>query len=446
MIARYACLFSLGLALGCSSKTTGAERTKAPRKTLTTQHVRAGDALLLHRPRTQSELPTTDARLFVGNLEARVSAGKAAWQKSSSPLDALMVVGPLASSGKLAGDLDRIQEAVEIATRALEKSPNERALLLARADANAALHRFGAALADARGAHELAASSESEFLLADLAWNLGDYPTAIASIRRAAEAPSFAALVRLAQLELDLGNLDAAEHAFARAETLVRDVSPVPVAWLNVQRGLFHLHTGRFEQAERFYREAVARMPSYPLAVEHLAEVEALLGKRTRAAQRYREVVSQTDNPELIGALAGVLEDLGDASAARALRRRASGRYAALLRAYPEAMSHHAADFQLEHGDHKLAKRLLEDNARLRPNASSFAALAAAELAAGELEAAAQSIDRALRTPVRRAEIYYQAARLRLAQGKTEDARRFEAQAKRLNPRIADLEGELEPG
>jgi tetratricopeptide (TPR) repeat protein len=446
MMRRHAFVLSLGLlSLGCNSKTTGAEPTEAPARTPIVTAARPASDLLLDRPRTAVELPTTNAEVFVGNLHARLDAGRTAWKRSGSPLDALMLVGPVASSGKLDGDLDRIREAVDIATLALKKSPNERALLLARADANAALHRFGAALTDAKRAHAISKSAESDAMLADLAWNLGDYASAIAGIRSAAETPSFSTLVRLAQLELELGNLDAADQAFARAETLVKDVSPVPVAWLNVQRGLSCLHTGRFEHAELFYREAVARMPRYPLAVEHLAEIEALLGKRDLAAARYRQVVAQTNNPELMGALAGVLDELGDAAGARDLRSRAAKRYSALLRSHPEAMYWHAADFHLEQGDPERARSLLEKNARLRPNATSYAALANAELAAGKLEAAAKTIERALSSPVQRAEIFYTAARIRRAQGRTADARCLEADAKRLNPRIADLEGTLDP-
>ncbi len=155
-------------------------------------------------------------------------------------------------------------------------------------------------------------------------------------------------------------------------------------------------------------------------------------------------MVEQTDDPELIGALAGVLREHGDTKSARELEQRARRRFATLLATHPEAMYWHAADFHLEHGNAELARELLAKNAELRPNAASHAALASAELAVKNLDAAAASIERALKSPVKRAEIYFVAARVKLAQGDRAEALRFEALAKRLNPRITDLEGPLE--
>jgi len=437
------------LALGCNSHANAsdgaplASAAKPPSRPAASSSPPSPSAPL-DRPRTKAELPTTDAKLFLGNLEGSVSAARKAWQKNPSPSNAVMLAGSLAQSGELAGDLDRIAESAEIASAALKKSPDDVRLLLVRADASATLHRVAPALADAKRAHELAPSAETEALLADLAWQSGDYETAAAAIRKAAQRPSFSTLVRLAQLELDLGNVKAAEQAFARAETQIKDVSPVPVAWLGVQRGLLYLHTGQFERAERFYLEAVARLPSYPMALEHLAEIEALLGKREQAVRRYRAVIEKTDNPEFMAALAGVLEEMGKKPEADALRQRAGKRYDELLKKHPEAMYWHAADFFLEDGkDPKKALELLKKNAKLRPGAESWAALANAELAVGKIDDADKSIQRALATPLRHAEFHWTAARVKLAQGKPDEARAFEAKARAHNPRIDVLEGAL---
>lgn len=436
------------LALGCNSTANASDGAPRPTPTAVAPSASAAakpsPSAPLDRPRTQAELPTTSESIFLGNLEGTVSAARKAWDKNGSPSSAILLVGPLAQTGELRADLDRIAEAVEIAGEALKKAPKDVRLLLARADANATLHRFDAALADAKLAHELEASDHTEALLADLAWQRGDYEAAIPAIRKAAQKPSFGSLVRLAQLELDLGNVKAAEQAFARAETRIKDVSPVPVAWLSVQRGLLYLHTGRFEQAERFYLEAVARLPSYPMALEHLAEIEALLGKREQAVKRYRDVIAKTENPEFMAALAGVLDDLGKKAEADELRKRAGKRYHELLKRHPEAMYWHAADFFLEDGgEPKRALELLKKNAKLRPGADSFVALAGAELENGKIDDAAKSIERALASPLRSAELDWTAARVKLAQGKTEDAKRHENKARAHNPKIETLEGAL---
>ncbi len=401
----------------------------------------------LDRPHTQAELPTTSGSIFIGNLGASVTAAQEAYERDPESLGkALLVVGPLLARGKLQGHLDDFSEAEKICSKALKKHPDDPKLYELRADALAAAHKFDAAKKDAERAHELSPSTSTRARLADLAWNLGDYQKAIDEIRALAkESPSFSTLVRLAQLEFDLGNVKAAEDNFARAETQIKDPSPVPVAWLNVQRGLLNLHTGRFEKAKVYYDEAVERMPDYPMAVEHLAEIEALLGKEVIAMRRYGRVIHLTDDPEFIGALAGVLEGLGRTEEAAKLRDRAEKRYDEELKKHPEAMYWHAADFFLSDAKKpEKALALLEKNLKLRPNASSLAFLAAAEFEAKKLDAAEKHITEALATPVKKAEIHWTAARIFRARGKTEESARHEKAALALNPKIAVLEGPLE--
>jgi tetratricopeptide (TPR) repeat protein len=401
---------------------------------------------LLQRPRTQDELGTTNARIFLGNLSGSVTAAKAGWNKEKpTAIAALQYAVPLTTAAKISGDLRQFGEALRVVETALKKQPDHEKLLLHQAELLSSLHRFDKAAAVVEKLHARAPSEGSRVLLADVAWNRGDYDTAIKEIRAiAAEKPSLFSQVRLAQLELSLGNIEAAKGAFARAETLYQNVSPVPIAWLNVQRGLMGLHTGQFESAETFYREAIARMPDYPMAVEHLAEIESLLGKREEAVTRYKRVVEATDNPELIGALAGVLKEFGQEEESVRLVARAKKRFSELLKEYPEAMAGHAADFFLnEGGDKKQALALLERNFKLRPNAEARASLALAKLENDDLKGASKLVDDALATPVKKAEIYWTAARVRLAESRADDAKVLAERAKALNPKIEQLEGPL---
>ncbi|HMR76863.1 MAG TPA: hypothetical protein PKD61_17205, partial [Polyangiaceae bacterium] len=66
-----------------------------------------------------------------------------------------------------------------------------------------------------------------------------------------------------------------------------------------------------------------------------------------------------------------------------------------------------------------------------------------AKLENGDLKGAAKLADEALATPVKKAEIYWIGARIRLAEGRAEDAKSLESKAKALNPKIEQLEGPL---
>jgi hypothetical protein len=98
----------------------------------------------------------------------------------------------------------------------------------------------------------------------------------------------------------------------------------------------------------------------------------------------------------------------------------------------------HASEFYLGEGDDPArALELLRKNAELRPNATSFVALARAELAAGTLDGARASIERALAAPVVSAELFWTAARVRARMHDRAESARLAARARALNPRIA---------
>ena len=106
----------------------------------------------------------------------------------------------------------------------------------ARADQEQSLHRFPEARADIEKAKSLGATGEDVAgVVQELDWNDGKYDAAIAAIRAASTRKSLYTLAREAQLHHDLGEQDAADREFEEAEDLLRDTSPIPLAWINVQ-------------------------------------------------------------------------------------------------------------------------------------------------------------------------------------------------------------------
>ncbi len=407
----------------------------------------ASPKALLKRPRTRLELPTTSYDRLMTNLESQLSSARKLYDlKPDSVSTTRTYASHKFSMSQVSGDLAGMDASGEMVTKVLEKKPGDVALHLLRARVHFALHRWDAADKDlaivrkAKPDHGALPRMEAEFL-----WNQGKVKEARQAIEAMAkEKNTWSAHARLAALHFALGDYETADNTFAKAETLYRDTSPVPLAWLYVQRGLLRLHTGRFEEAKVFYEAAVERAAGYPMAVEHLAEIEMLLGNTERAKTLYESVVKATDNPEFHIALAGVHEEQGDKAAAKASRDRARARNLRLIERFPAAMSGHGADFFLEEGeDHKVALSLLTRNAKDRPNADSFQALAEAQLANGKTKEAKTSIDKALASEVRRAEIFWTAARVAHVQKQEEKSQAFKAKALKLNPKIATLEGDI---
>lgn len=403
----------------------------------------APNGLLLDRPRTQDELRTTTCSLFIDNLEKKLASLQA---RGPSPALADILYG----LGQLRGDLELMHQASEILDTLLDATPNAPALLSRRAAVHFSLHRFDKARADLETIKRLKPDfPDLDARFADLALNTGDYDTARPMLEAAAKDPdpSYADLARLAQIHDLLGQLDDARQHFARAElTRIGKTSPIPIAWLSVQRGLMAMHHGDFEQAHRFFSEAYTRCPEYPMAAEHLAEIEGRLGRTERAVELYTAVVEQTQNPEFQGALAEILLEQGQDDKAKALIEQARARNLELMERFPEAMYFHAADFFLGLGeDPKRALELLQKNIALRPNAEGHIMLASAYLDNGNTEKAQEHIDQVLNTPVQTAELFWTAARIALARKDTASAQTLRQKALDLNPRVEDLEGPL-PG
>lgn len=395
------------------------------------------------KPRSAASLPSTDADVYLTNLDGEISElTRLMGVNGKTSATLLMASGAVHTRGRYRGDLDEIQRGIALTTECVELAPAEPNCLLARAEQEQSLHRFPAARADAERARGLGGDpTRIADLVAELDWNEGRYDGPMAHFREARQQrPSTGTWLREAQLEHDLGGDEAAERAFERAEDRVADTAPFPIAHLNLQRGMHEADRGRLEEACVFFREAIARMPTYVAALEHLAETLRALGRDAEAMTLYEQVTRLSTDPEFAFALATLYDAHDRKAEAAALHEKARAGYEALLQKYPEAMYWHAAEYFAAKGDAKRAHELLQKNLVLRPNSGSYVALAKVLLTLGRIPEAAEAIDKALAMPLKSAALFWTAARVKRAQADVPAATTFEAQARALNPRIASVE------
>lgn len=394
---------------------------------------------LRRRPKTAKELPTTSGDIWLENLEGTIAELE---RLVSERPEIGQNLQKLASArhlrGRVRGDVGEIALGVDHLTKCLEAQPEDATCALMRAEQEQSLHRFEQARKDLELARREGADPVRVVELeTELDWNAGRYDEAMARIRKARiERPSTATWIREAQLAYDLGADAEGEAAFERAEDLIADTTPFVVAHLNVQRGIQLAARGKLDEACLFFREAVARLPAYVAANEHLAEALHRLGRDEEATTIYEEVVRRSDDPEFAHALAELYEQRGRSEEARALRAKARARYDELLEKYPEAMYWHASEFYLSIGEKKKALELLQKNVALRPNSTSLVALARAQLANDLVDEARASIDGALAMPVKSASLFWTASLVRRRSGRAEEADALRERARALNPRI----------
>lgn len=343
--------------------------------------------------------PTTSGEIYLGNLDSRITA-------MQSRLDA----GQTERSEALAGALyhrykvvGRIEDA-ERAFALLERRAAEDALspegMVLYATALSGLHRFDAAKHWLSQAHAQGADARRLHGVAmDIAVARGDYGALRDELAHSLEpADDFYLLAHRADLRLLQGDLAGASHQYLAAQTVYRDVNPVPLAWLHVQMGIALLRSGEVSQARRFFERAVERLPGYYLAEEHLAECEAALGATDAARRRYQRVIEQTGNPEFIAALAALERKAGRRREADRLQEEALRGYEASLERHPDAFGQHAAEFLLEIGQAERADALARANLRLRQDVGSWILQASTALAAGDTARACAARNAAVAT------------------------------------------------
>ncbi|NNF66044.1 MAG: hypothetical protein HKM98_00890, partial [Gammaproteobacteria bacterium] len=105
-------------------------------------------------------------------------------------------------------------------------------------------------------------------------------------------------LANRANVLFDQGQMLAASRLLREAQERYRNTAPYLLSWIHLQQGIFFLRSGDYESARQFFSAARGRLPQYATAVEHLAETEFALGNNRIAAELYRSVAQQTDNPE----------------------------------------------------------------------------------------------------------------------------------------------------
>ena len=339
---------------------------------------------------------TTAGPIYLHNLDARIDTLQARVDEAGLAEDREKLVAALWHRFRVLGHLRDAERALaEVSAPEPYLGASARGSFL-RAVVLVGFHRFREAEDALQQAQQLGHDAqEIARQRADLLTALGRYDALAEDLRLSAQpVGDFDALAHRADLRVLLGDLAGAERQYWAAQSLYRDVNPVPLAWLHTQMGIALLRFGHIERAAEFFGAAVERLPGYYLAEEHLAECEFLLGKLDASRQRYLQVIERSGQPEFMAALAEVEAARGDAAAAAEWKRRADAKFRALVERHGLAFAQHAAEFFLEEGDIATARRLATDNLELRQDAGSWMLAAEVALAEGQPKSACGALSR----------------------------------------------------
>jgi len=342
------------LAVGCKSKA-------APPTTVDASAAANPEAILA--PLTS----TTDGDIAIGNLDAVIGGHEQ--RIKAQPWDPGLRAGLvelLLTRGQFLGTIADYERASQIAEELVRDEPKRPDAWTARASTRSTWHRFPEALADLDAAEKAGArpetlrSARSSIFAAtgslDQAWKLAPSDGDLAG--------ESIALATRGLLEGELGRLADAEGDLKAARTRYRDVSPLPLAWMDALQAALFEKNGDRAKARAYYTRANRVLPLYARAASHLAVYETA----QRAVTILEPVAKRSDDPEVHAALGDALRRTGRAAESQAELTKARERYDVLLATHREAFADHAARFWLgAGGDPARALPLAAENAKLRP-------------------------------------------------------------------------------
>ena len=352
--------------------------------------------------------------------------------------DLAQVAGLVLQRGRETGDPRDLRLAEATARRSLARRAGRNGkAYLTLASSLLAQHRFVAARAVAETL--VARWPEPEgyrALLGEIQLELGDYDAASRTFAALAPARrSLAVAPRLARWAEIRGRAEEARWllAAARAEAFRRrDLPREQVAWFQLRAGDLELRYGRLAEAERALRDGLAVVPDDPRLLAALARVAAARG-------RWREVVAYGERMEGgPGADIATLALVGDAKAALGDAPAAALWYARaerLAAERPEPFNRQWTQFRLDHRrDVRQTRALLEQEIRTRPDVYGWDLLAWARYLDGDVAAASRASEQALRQGTRDAALFYHAGVIAAAAGRAADADRLFQAARTTNP------------
>ena len=353
--------------------------------------------------------------------ESRLQAG-GGYETTLHLVDAL--IERARASGTLT-DLARARAALDAVAA---DAPNDDAgLPLRRGRIAFALHEFGVARDAAAAALALDPSDPAALALAaDAALEMGDIEAADAAYARLADAgrrpPILSRLARRAWLGGDVEGAEALVDEAIRAASLAEGGDEL--AFYHYQLGEMLRARNAFAEAEAEYRAALEAQPDHVPSSGGLALVLAATGGRDEAIRLLGAATARLPAPDLVAALGDLYELAGregDAADQWALVERIAEIGQANGGVYDRQLVLFLADHDREPSR---AVELARGELAIRADVYAYDALAWSLFKAGRLDEADAAATDALRLGTPDARIHYHAGLIAEALGRPDDARR----------------------
>jgi tetratricopeptide (TPR) repeat protein len=336
----------------------------------------------------------------------------------------------------LSGNPADLQAAESAIDRAIGEIGPLADLYLLKANLDFRLHRLEKADRDINALSRFAGNAQIVALKAGIAFQQGGYQEAKKGYQSAIEKnPTWDNLARLAYWESKFGDPDLADGLYRQAEEEISAKEMRSYAWVELERGLLEFNRGRYEKAMAHYRQADKAYSGYWLVEEHIAELLAAQRKFDEAAALYKKVVARAPRPEFQQALGDLFLFMGKEDLAKPWHEQALAAYLESAGRGEVQYYHHLAGFYADvRQDGAEAVKWARKDAELRPNFITQDGLAWALYRNGQFPAALDAMEKTLSSGVKDSHLFFHAAMIHLAAGRTGEGKRLLKTVAEINP------------
>lgn len=368
---------------------------------------------------------------LITDLQARLAANPNDW-----PAYTQLGLAYLQKARETA-DPSYYQKAEQALNTVLAHEPGDYVALGALGELALARHDFAHALElgeKARGLNPRRAYAYG--VIADAQVELGQYDDAVATVQQMVELrPDLSSYSRVAYLRELHGDMDGAIEAMQWA-LAAGGPALENTLWTQVQLGHLYFNTGRLDQAEAEYRQALERAPNYVHPLAGLARLAAARGHLSEAIQLYTRVTQHLPLAEYVIALGDVYTAAGQAPQAQQQYDLARA-IDQLYRANGVNTDLELALFQAEHGDAAEAVKRARAAYAERPTVFAAEVLAWALHQAGDSAAALPYAQTSLRLGSQDALRLFRAGLIHYHLGQVAEAQKLLEAALDLNPQFS---------